>query len=333
MEIFILGPLEVRDGDREFELGGGKQRALLADLVINRDEPLGADRLIDDLWGERPPPSAAKTLQVLISRLRKTLGRDAIVTRGGGYVLDENIVSTDVEQLDALMRRAREASAAGDEAAAAEATTGAIGLFRARPLIDFAYDDFAQAEIARLEEIRLTTLEKRLELDLGAGRDAELIPELESLVREHPLRERLQGQLMLALYRAGRQADALEAYQSARQTLVGELGIEPGRALRELEQAILQQDPALEVERAISAAAVPEGPTSVLVGREGELRELRAGLDAAFAGRGSLFLLVGEPGIGKSRIAEEVLQDARQRGAVALVGRCWEAGGAPAYWP
>jgi eukaryotic-like serine/threonine-protein kinase len=138
---------------------------------------------------------------------------------------------------------------------------------------------------------------------------------------------------MLALYRGRRQADALEAYRSARETLVGELGIEPGRALRELEQAILQQDPSLETERAISAAPVPEAPTSVLVGREAELEELRAGLDAAFAGRGSLFLLVGEPGIGKSRIAEEVLQDARKRGAVALAGRCWEAGGAPAYWP
>ena len=334
MEIRILGPLEVRDRGQALDLGGGKQRALLADLAIHRGGPLAAERLIEDLWAGNPPPSAAKTLQVLISRLRKTLGREAIVTRGGGYLLSVDCVTTDLDELEAYQRQARDASAVGDADAAAAATDAAIALFRARPLADFPYESFAQDEIARLEELRMTMLEERIEHELAAGRDSELISELESLVRQNPLRERLRGQLMLALYRSGRQADALEAYQSARAALVHELGIEPGRALRELEHAILQQSPSLDGDRRSPATApLSEGPTSVLVGRERELAELRAGLDAAFGGRGSLFLLVGEPGIGKSRIAEEVLHDARARGAVALAGRCWEAGGAPAYWP
>ncbi len=333
MEIRILGPLEVRDRGRVLELGGGKQRALLADLALHRGEPMAPDRLIEDLWNDKAPASAAKTLQVLISRLRKSLGREAIVTRGGGYLLAEGGVKTDLDELDAYVRQARAADAEGDSAAAAEATRAAIALFRARPLTDFAYDGFAQDEIGRLEELRVTMLEERVEHDLAAGRNGELIPELESLVRQHPLRERLRGQLMLALYRSGRQADALEVYHSARATLVEELGIEPGRALRELELAILQQDPSLDGNRRPSATAATEPTTSVLVGRERELAALRAGLDAAFGGRGSLFLLAGEPGIGKTRIAEEVLHDARMRGAVAVAGRCWEAGGAPAYWP
>jgi eukaryotic-like serine/threonine-protein kinase len=334
MEISILGSLEAREGTRILDLGGGKQRALLANLAIHRGQLLGPDRLIDDLWGDRPPPSAAKTLQVLISRLRKTLGRETIVTRGGGYMLAADGVVTDVEQLEDLLRTARDAATSGDATAAAEHTAAAAGLFRARPLTDFAFDDFAQLEIARLEELHLFVLEQRIEHELAAGRGAELIPELEALVREHPLREPLRAQLMLALYRAGRQADALEAYHSARTTLVGELGIEPGRALRELEQAILQQDVSLDADGAVPTAGdPPDAGGSFLVGREHELAQLHSGLDRAFAGHGSLFLLVGEPGIGKSRVAEELLREARKRGAVALAGRCWEAGGAPAYWP
>jgi DNA-binding SARP family transcriptional activator len=326
--------LEVLDGERVVELGGGKQRALLADLVINRGEPLMPDRLIDDLWGERAPPTAAKTLQVLISRLRKALGRDVILRQGGGYVLAGDGVSTDVERLERLLPSVRDANAVGNTAAAAEAVAAAVALFRARPLVDFEYDDFAQTEITRLEELRLQTLEEQIEQELVAGRHAQVIAELEALVREHPLRERLRAQLMLALYRSGRQADALDAYQSARARLVDDLGIEPGRELRQLEQAILQQDEALDAVSSVAERDRPDAVAStVLVGREQELAQLRAGLDGAFAGRGSLFLLVGEPGIGKSRIAEEVLDEARRRGASALVGRCWEAGGAPAFWP
>jgi tetratricopeptide (TPR) repeat protein len=177
----------------------------------------------------------------------------------------------------------------------------------------------------------LTTLERRIDDDLAAGHPAQLIGELEGLVRTHPLRERLRGQLMLSLYRSGRQAEALEAYQDARRTLTEELGIEPGRELRELQQAILNQDPALE--RAEERSLPSDGVRAPFVGRNRELEELLAGLDDAFAGRGRLFLLVGEPGIGKSRLAEELVAQARHRGARVLVGRCWEAGGAPAYWP
>src|SRR5947207_35054 len=165
----------------------------------------------------------------------------------------------------------------------------------------------------------------------GDGRHAELAGEVDALVREHPLRERLRGQLMLALYRCGRQADALQAYRDARAALVEELGIEPGRGLRELHQAILEQNPALDV--AAKVEATPGSAGGFLVGREAELGELGTGLDDAFAGRGRLLLLFGEPGVGKSRLADELASRARARGARVLVGRCWEAGGAPAYWP
>jgi eukaryotic-like serine/threonine-protein kinase len=327
MEIRILGPLEVRDGERVLELGRGKESALLADLVIHRGEPLAPDRLADDLWGEHPPPSSAKTLRALVSRLRRTLGRDAIVLRGGGYLLADDGLTTDVAELERLLSRSRSTH---DEATAVDALTSALALFRGPPLADFAYEEFAQSEIRRLDELRLGALENRLERDLAAGRHPDTISELETLVAEHPLRERFRAQLMLGLYRAGRQAEALDAYQAARRTLLDELGIEPRPELRELQQAILRQDPALD-----AAAAAPDARPahSTFVGRERELAELGRTLDEAFAGKGRLVLLSGEPGIGKSRLAEELAARARARGARVLVGRCWEAGGAPAYWP
>jgi DNA-binding SARP family transcriptional activator len=328
MEIRILGPLEVRDGERVLELGRGKESALLADLVIHKGKPLAPDRLADDLWGERPPPSAARTLRALVSRLRRTLGRDAIILRGGGYLLADDGPTTDVAELERLLSHSRSTR---DEAAAVDALASALALFRGPPLADFAYEEFAQSEIRRLDELRLGALENRLERDLAAGRHTDTISELETLVAEHPLRERFRAQLMLALYRAGRQAEALDAYQAARRTLLDELGIEPEPQLRELQQAILRQDPALDED----PAAAPDAPAarSTFVGRERELAELGAALDDAFAGKGRLVLLSGEPGIGKSRLAEELAARARVRGARVLVGRCWEAGGAPAYWP
>jgi tetratricopeptide (TPR) repeat protein len=180
----------------------------------------------------------------------------------------------------------------------------------------------------------VAALEDRLEADLELRRHGQLIGELQVLTREHPLRERLLGQLMLAFYRCGRQAHALEAYRAARRALIDELGIEPGRALRELHEAIVQQDPRLDVREARPRPAPSPGqPPSVFVGRERELGELTGALEDAFAGHGRLVLLVGEPGIGKSRLAEEIASHARARRARVLVGRCWEAGGAPAYWP
>jgi DNA-binding SARP family transcriptional activator len=323
MDFRILGPLEVCDNGRVLPLGGAKQRTLLAILILHANEVVSAERLLDDLWGERQPTSGAKALHVYISQLRKVIGDDRVLTRAPGYML-----RLDPDELDAArFQRLREQAETAEPQEAGAILREAISLWRGAPLADVAYESFAQSEIARLEELRTSAIEQRIEADLALGGHAELVGEVEALVREHPLRERLREQLMLALYRSGRQAEALTVYQDARRALVEELGIEPGRSLRELHQTILRQDPALE----ISAAAEP--PRSVFVGREAELDELLAGVEEAFAGHGRLFLLVGEPGIGKSRLADEVIALARVRGARILVGRCWEAGGAPAYWP
>ena len=185
----------------------------------------------------------------------------------------------------------------------------ALALWRGPPLDDFTFESFAQADIARLTELRLAAVQDRLTADLALGRHAELVGEIEGMVKEHPLRERLRAQLMLALYRSGRQAEALEAYQSARAALVEELGIEPGRELRDLHEAILQQDPGIALAARDQATDEPE--RGIFVGRDAELAELVSGLDDACAGRGRLFLLVGEPGIGKSRLAEELISHAR----------------------
>src|SRR6266545_1418541 len=327
MEFRILGPLEVCGEAGPLPLGGAKQRALLAILILHANEVVSAERLLDDLWGERQPTSGTKALHVYISQLRKVIGDDRVLTRAPGYAL-----RLDPEELDVnRFQRLREQAEAAEPHEAGAILREAISLWRGTPLADVAYESFAQAEIARLEELRTSALEQRIDADLELGRHAELVGELEALVNEHPLRERLQGQLLLALYRSGRQAEALAAYRKARRALVEELGIEPGKSLRELHQTILRQDPALDLLAATAPAAEP--PRSAFVGREGELAELVAGLDDAFAGRGRLFLLVGEPGIGKSRLADELIMQARRRGALVLAGRCWEAGGAPAYWP
>jgi Bacterial transcriptional activator domain/AAA ATPase domain len=207
----------------------------------------------------------------------------------------------------------------------------ALAVWRGPPLADLAYEPFAQAEIGRLEELRLAALEQRIDADLASGRHAEVVGELEALAAEHPLRERVHGQVMLCLYRCGRQAEALAAYQSARRALVDQLGIEPGRELRDLHRSILQQDQGLDLAAAPTARV--EIQPGGFVGREVELAALVGGLDDACAGSGRLFMLAGEPGIGKSRLAEELAEHARGRGAKVLIGRCWEAGGAPVYWP
>src|SRR6266545_4043839 len=238
--------------------------------------------------------------------------------------------STATSSTSTASRRSSSKRKETDPEAASAKLHEALALWRGRPLEEFAYEGFAQVEIARLEELRLACLEERVDADLACGRHSELVGELEALVAEHPHRELLRGQLMLALYRSGRQAEALEAYQEARRVLVEGLGIEPGRSLRELEQAILRQDPSLDlVSASAETAEAADAPRGIFVGREPELEELRAGLDAAVAGRGRLFLLAGEPGIGKSRLADEVIRQARERRACVLVGRCWEAGGPP----
>jgi DNA-binding SARP family transcriptional activator len=335
-EFLILGPLEAYDGGRQLSLGGTKQRALLALLLLHANEVVSSDLLIDELWGGASSKDGAKALSVAVARLRKALeparppseeGR-LLVTRPPGYELRLAPDQLDLHRFERLVAEAR---AAAEPATAAGKLRAALALWRGPPLADLAYESFCQAEIARLVELRLAALEDRLRADVELGRHAELVGELESLVAEHPLRERLRELLMLALYRSGRQAEALEAYQAARTALTEELGIEPGRELRELQQAILGQDPALDLPPPGESAEAPS--RGVFVGRKRELAQLVRALDDALAGEGRLVLLAGEPGIGKSRLAEELMAQARGRGARVLVGRCWEAGGAPAYWP
>src|SRR6266540_2224596 len=239
MEFRILGPLEVLDDEgRPIPIHRGKEQALLAYLLLHRNELVASERLIDELWAERPPATAPKILQNAVSQLRKALGEGRLATRPPGYVLRLEPGELD---LDRFERLAAEGRKTGD----AERLREALAVWRGEPLANLRDELFAQRAALNLEEQRLAVLEDRIEADLAAGRHGELVSELEELVAEHPVRERLYGQLMLALYRGGRQAEALEAYQRARRTLGAELGLEPGPQLQELERRILKQDPAL----------------------------------------------------------------------------------------
>ena len=247
LDFRILGPLEVLDGDRLVALPGPRQRNLLAFLLLHPNQVVSSDRLLEELWPGEAPESGAATLQASVSRLRKALGPGAplLVTAAPGYVLRLDSEQLDVRRFERLVEEA----AAAEPAAAAELLREALGLWRGPALADLAFESFAQAAIARLEDLRLLAVERRIDADLALGQHARLVPELEALVAEHRLREGLLAQLMLAQYRAGRQAEALEHYRRARQTLVDELGIDPSPALQELEQAILRQDASLELER------------------------------------------------------------------------------------
>jgi class 3 adenylate cyclase len=248
----ILGPLEVRDGDRPIHVGGRNRRALLAVLLLHPNELVSTERLIDDLYGERPPKTATQSLHNAVSQLRRVLGRDVVQTHPAGYVLRVDPDALDLARFESLVARARETAGP----ARAEALHEALALWRGDPLPDFADEPFAQTEIMRLEEARLAALEERIDVDLELGRHGEVVGELETLVARNPLRERVRRQLMLALYRSGRQADALAAYQDARRTLVEDLGLEPSEELQELEGAILRQDSALR----LAPAQAPPGP-------------------------------------------------------------------------
>jgi DNA-binding SARP family transcriptional activator/class 3 adenylate cyclase/tetratricopeptide (TPR) repeat protein len=253
VEFRLLGPLEVLRDGRPVSLGGRKPRAVLAILLLHANEVVSADRLIDALWGESPPGAAGNTLQAHVSQLRKALGgKDGTASNGRirtqrpGYVIHVHPEELDLARFEHLVESGRRALAGRELDVAAGLLREALGLWRGPPLAEFAYEPFAEHEIARLQELRLVALEERIEADLAAGSHRRLVPELEQLTAEHPLRERLRGQLILALYRAGRQADALRVYQETRRALVDELGIEPSPALQQLERAILIQDPGLE---------------------------------------------------------------------------------------
>lgn len=249
LEFRILGPFEVVTGEGALRLAGAKQRALLALLVLERGRVVSTERLIDALWGESPPAGAAKSLHVYVSQLRRALGDGVLLRRNGGYVLALSAGAVDGVRFERLVEEGRRELAAGQAEHAAETLRRALALWRGQALADLAYEPFAEAESRRLEELRLVATEERVEADLTCGRGAELVPELEALAQAHPLRERLRASLMLALYRAGRQADALAAYREARSMLRDELGLEPGPRLRELERAILAHAPDLDAPR------------------------------------------------------------------------------------
>lgn len=256
MDYRILGPVEVDDGSTPLPLPASLL-ALLTLLLLHANEVVSADRLREELWGDDQPGSGAAALQVRVSQLRKALGPGAerLRTQPPGYMLDVGPRELDLDRFVRLV----DGTAAAEPTAAAASLREALALWRGPALANLAYEEFAQPAIHRLEELRVAALERRVDADLALGRHVELVPELEALVSEHPFRERPRAQLMLALYRSGRQAEALDAYRAARETLVAEIGIEPGPELRELEQAILRQDPAL------GGARVPPRLRAILV--------------------------------------------------------------------
>jgi predicted ATPase/DNA-binding SARP family transcriptional activator len=313
MEFQILGPVEARADGRVVALGGTKSRGLLAVLLSHPNEAVSAERLALALWGEEAPAGAVKTVQVHVSRLRKALGEPQVLaTTPAGYLLRVRPGELDVERFDRLVADGRRWLETGRADQAATALGEALALWRGAPLAELAALPFARAEMARLEEARLAALELRLEADLAVGRHGELVAELEQLTSLHPWRERLHAHLMLALYRSGRQADALEAYRRARNVLVEQLGIEPAAELHDLHQAILAHDPSLDgpvpSHCGEEHCAIPTPPT-VLFGREADLDRLS---DLIRELRTRLVTLVGPGGVGKTRLAIEAAKRLEQ---------------------
>jgi len=264
MQIHMLGPFRLEEGGRQIPVSGQRQRSVLASLLLRANEFVPSEQLLVDLWGEDSPPSAANALQAAISRLRRALPPGRLVTRAPGYAFRIFPDELDISQFEELVSEGRDLLATRAAAQAAQTLSQALSLWQGPPLADFRYEPFAQAEIARLEELHLTCLEERVEADLALGSASVLIPELRRLVGEHPMRERLRGQLMLALYRDGRQADALEVYREFRSVLREELGLDTTPLLRELEAAILRHDSLLVPARAPAMAALARRPVTVL---------------------------------------------------------------------
>ena len=318
MEVRVLGPLELVIDNGPVPLPA-KQRRLLAALLIRVGETRSADVLIDSVWGEAPPASASGLLQVYVSQLRKALPAPArIATFDSGYALSLGEASLDAAEFERLLREGKEAMSDGNPALAASVLGRALGLWRGQAYGEVAYEEFARAEAERLEELRLVCIEARLEAGLALGQQDDLLPELQSLALAHPLRERVQAQLMLALYRCGRQTEALHLFRELRGRLREELGLEPGSELRELQRRILEHDPTLAVPGSrIERLAMLPAPPNALLGRERELDQLRQLL---LRERVRLIVLTGAGGSGKTRLA---LEAARQTSASFANGACF----------
>jgi DNA-binding SARP family transcriptional activator len=291
MQFRVLGPLEaIGDDGRPVRLGGQRERALLAPLLTRPNQAVSVDTIVEELWAGQPPRTAEKTLQSYVVRLRRTLEParprgapgEVLVTREPGYLVRVAPAALDASRFEELVRQGRGQLATDDPQAGVAALRQALALWRGPAFQEFEHTSFGRAEAERLGELRLGAIEDRVHAELAGGKDRELVPELEGLVREQPLRERLWAALLLALYRAGRQADALRAYQRARAVLVEELGIEPSAELRRLQAAILAQDPALDIVRGgpqVGAAAGVPGPLALVdmpcLGRAKELALLQ----------------------------------------------------------
>ena len=313
-------------------LGAAKERCLLAVLALHPGEVVSQDRLTEALWGERTPRSAANALQNYVLRLRRALRAAEgvqILTDPAGYQLQAPVDVVDARLAERLIGEGREAAAAGDPATAARLLREALALWRGRALAEFSDQPFAQAEATRLEELREAAREDLAEVELALGRHHDLVGELEVMVASHPLRERRWAQLLLARYRDGRQAEALEGFRVLRRTLREELGVDPSPELQELHERILHQDPALAWRPPAEQAPVPAA--APWYGRDEELRRLLGVYDTAAAGGGGVVTVVGEPGIGKTRLLQELAASARRRGGLVLSGRCLEGGWVPPY--
>ena len=326
LDFRLLGPLELVSDGQVVELGSPKQRAVLAMLVLHLNHVVPVDAIAEELWHGRPPASATKTVQSLIYRLRHTLAAP-VVARAGGYALEGHPLQVDLHRFEQLVTQGRESATAGAHDAAATSFRSALSLWRGPAWSDLG--DLARAEAGRLEEVRLAVTEELAEVELARSRNDEVVALLEPHVAAHPLRERAWGQLMVALYRSGRQAEALRTYQQLRTLLAEELGLEPTPALRALEGRVLAQE--------LDAAAPPTPPSypsrTPLIGRRSEIDELCSLLSRALTGSGRMVLVSGEPGIGKTRLTEELAAEAMRRRAAVFVGRCYEAEGTAPFTP
>jgi DNA-binding SARP family transcriptional activator len=338
------------------DLGARKQRALLCALALHRGRSVPVDTLVDLLWSDRPPAGAVGTLQGYVAGLRRVLeptrerraAATVVVTVGDGYALSLPDRSLDLDRFEAAVGACHQQVAdpdGGDLELAASQADEALALWRGTPFPELDDAPAVVAERVRLEELRLLALEDRAAARLGLGQHAHVAAELEALTAQYPLRERLWALRAMALARSGRQADALEVLRTVRDVLIDELGIEPGPELQALQTAVLRQDPSLTLTRVrqrtaerspAAPAQPPPEPSSVswpMVGRANELDDLRDLLDQAEGGTAAFASLVGEPGIGKSRLCDELATLARARGAVVAVGRCSQDEGAPPLWP